>query len=123
MDPVAKWERDNVDGLQPPLSHDNQSRGDLNEKILICFAQVTFSLPDSATVSSDPCPGKVDGVREDRSLKWTEEAFKELSSLRFHDNHHQKVQLPFALTLSLLCPVWRADIRNGLEEKPSLQIT
>lgn len=50
-------------------------------------------------MSSDPWPEKVDGVREDKGLEWTEEAFKELSNLRFHDNHHQKVQLPFALPL------------------------
>lgn len=34
MDPSTEWERDNVDGPQPPPSHDNQSRGDLNER---CF--------------------------------------------------------------------------------------
>lgn len=73
-------------------------------KILLCFAQVTFSLPDSATVCSDPWP-EVDGVREDRGLKWTEEACKEFYRQGLHDNHQQEVQLPLAPTLSVPQPI------------------
>lgn len=44
MDPGTEWEGDNVDGLQPPPSHVNQSRGDLNGRcFLFCLSHSQFA--------------------------------------------------------------------------------
>lgn len=48
---------------------------------------------------------EVDGVREDRGLKWTKEACKEFSRLGLYDSHHQQVQLTLALALKVPQPI------------------
>lgn len=124
MTPGIEWEEDNVDCLQPPRSHDNQSRrGGLNEDAS-CFAHITFSLPDSATCVFKSWPEEMDGVREDKGLQWTEEAFP-------RPGPHGKLLLasPTATCSNPQSPsayhgpLGGLTSRGGLEEKPSLQLT
>lgn len=72
-DPGAEWEAMwAISGLLRPTTTRAVGAGMEDAS---CFAQVTFSLPDSATcVSSVLWPEEVDGVREGKGPWWTEEA-------------------------------------------------
>lgn len=104
-----------------------------------CFAQVAFSLLDSATRVFRSLAEEVSGVRKDKRLQWIEEGGKELhfAHLGFmavsyrrcwlHDN--QSSTSPSATCSNplgpsaYLAPLGGLTSRSGLEGKPSHQVT
>lgn len=82
-----------------------------------CFAQVTFSLRDSATCVFRSLAEEGNGVRKDKRLQWIEEGGKELHSrtwaswqsfiadVSFVTVSHRQEPLPPARTLRVPPPI------------------
>lgn len=119
-DPSAEWEGDSADGLQLPGSHDNQTREFLNGRCLFCPRHIQFARFCNCVFKSQP--EEVDGVKEDKGLQWTEEAFPRPRPL---DN--QLSASPAATcsnpqgSSAYRGPLGGLTSRGGLEEKPSLR--